>query len=293
MYPLYAQMGDTVIDEDLSIRESDGHVTGVLNLFGVRPGEAFRYEGKAMPHVIHFDIQFESTYEAIERVVLPSPLKADRSHPPIVNVSYFTNAEVYAMDGRSTPYQAFLLTARTEWDGLQGVSGWEFVDGLRGDKTEMDIMGPWGVHFGMLKKLGDIRVSHTAADEFTVEVTRRGRVLVRMGIRTGVAFTETELEAFNKASAAVFGVREIPNVDYTGYSERTIVVSDAVTEGRVERAWRAEPTHLEFDSGVLDPLAELPVHKLVGAVVYDSNSKREHFGQRRVVADLLAAEKAE
>lgn len=76
----------------------------VLNLMGVRPGrEAFQYEQLAMPSVIHFDVQFESTYEAIEELVLPSPLKADRREPPIVNISYFTNAEVYAMDGRNTP----------------------------------------------------------------------------------------------------------------------------------------------------------------------------------------------
>ncbi|MGV9867551.1 acetoacetate decarboxylase family protein [Rhodococcus koreensis] len=259
----------------------------VLNLMGVRPGKAFAYEQKAMPSVIHFDIQFESTYDAIEQLVLPPPLKCDRREPPIVNVSYFTNAECYAMDGRNTPYQAVMLTARTQWGDRQGVAGWEFVDGLHGDKTEMDIMGPWGLHFGMLKKFADIRVSHTAADEFNVEVKRRGKVLVKMGLRTGDAVDAAELEAFNKASLGVFGVREFPNVDYTGYIERSIVVSEPVTDDRVARAWHADAGFVEFDSGELDPLGDLPVLSIAGALVYDSSSRKEHFAARHVVADLL------
>jgi hypothetical protein len=280
-----------MIDDDhfrATGREDDDHVGGVLNLFGVRPGRAFQYEQKAMPHVIHFDVQFESSYEAIERAVLPPPLMADRDYPPIVNISYFTNAEVFAMDGRNTPYHAVMLTARTRWGERQGVGGWEFVDGLHGDKTEMDIMGPWGVHFGMLKKFGDIRVSHTGAHEFTVEVTRRGKLLVRMGLTAGDAFGAAELQALNQASLGVFGVREIPNVDYSGYSERTIVWSKPVTDNRVSRAWKADSGFVEFHTGVLDPLGELPVHSIQGAVVYDSSSRREHFAAREVIADLLA-----
>jgi hypothetical protein len=269
-------------------REAGNHVGGVLNMFGARPGKAFRYEQKAMPHVIHFDVQFESTFDAIERVILPPPMLCDRDFPPVVNISYFTNAECYGMDGRNTPYHAVLMTARTQWGDHQGVAGWEFVDGLHGDKTEIDIMGPWGQHFGMLKKFGDIRVSHVGADQFNVQVTRRGRVLVEMGLQTGAAFSEPELTSLNQASLPVFGVREIANADYTDYVERSIVMSEAVTEGRVTRAWHADSGSVRFASGELDPLGELPVMSIVGAVAYDSNSRREHFAARRTIADLLA-----
>jgi hypothetical protein len=259
----------------------------VLNLFGVRPGNAYNYEQKAMPSVIHFDITFESTHEAIEALVLPPPLESDRTEPPIVTISYFTNAEVYAYDGRNTPYQAVMLTARTQWADRKGVAGWEFVDGLHGDKTDMDIMGPWGLHFGMLKKFADIKVSHTGAHEFNVEVTRRGKLLVKLGLRAGDAVDESELRAFNQSSLAVFGVREFPNVDYTGYIERSIVASDPVTDDRVARAWHADSGFVEFHSGELDELADLPVHTVTGAYVYDSSSRKEHFGARYILADLL------
>src|SRR3569833_4793914 len=49
---------------------SDDHVGGPLNLFGVLPGQALQYEGKAMPHVIHFDVSFESSHDEIDRLVL-------------------------------------------------------------------------------------------------------------------------------------------------------------------------------------------------------------------------------
>jgi hypothetical protein len=271
-------------------RDQDTYVGGVLNLMGVRPGEAYQYEQPAMPHVIHFDVQFESTHEAIEKLVLPPPMTSDRRFAPIVNISYFTNAECYAMDGRNTPYQAVLMTARTQWGDKSGVAGWEFVDGLHGDKTAMDIMGPWGQYFGMLKKLADIRVSHTGADQFTVQVVRRGRLLVSMGLRTGVAYDDAELQALNAASQGVFGVREIPNADYTGFVERSVVWSDPVTEGRVSRAWHADSGFVSFGAGELDPLDELTVGRVVGAMAYDSSCRKEHFGNRRVIADLLGAD---
>ncbi len=263
------------------------HVGGPLNLFGVLPGEALRYEGKAMPHVIHFDVSFESSHDEIDRLILPPPLTADRSAPPIVTVSYFTNAECYGMDGRNTPYQAVMLTARTQWGDYRGVTGWEFVDGLFGDKTEMDVMGLWGLHFGMLKKFADIQVTHTGADEFTVQVVRRGKVLVRMGLRTGERFTDAELTEINGVSAGFFGVRAIPNVDYSGYVEHSVVWSDPVTDDRISRAWHAQDGWVEFGSGVLDPLADLPVKEVTSCVVYDSSSRKEHFGNRRVIGDLL------
>src|SRR5688572_27383607 len=124
---------------------------GVLNLTGVRPGDAFRYDGLSFPDMVIYMMHFESTYEAIEKLILPPPLKADRSLPPEVQVWYFTSRNTLPMDGRVLPYQGFQFRARTEFNGVKGASGWEYIDGLHGDKTQCDIMGPWGVYFGMLK----------------------------------------------------------------------------------------------------------------------------------------------
>lgn len=103
-----------------------------------------------------------------------------------------------------------MLTARTQWGDHQGVAGWEFVDGLHGDKTEIDIMGPWGQQFGMLKKFADIRVSHTGAHEFNVQVSRRGKVLVKMGLRSTTEVTEAELEALTKPVSECLGFGNLP-----------------------------------------------------------------------------------
>jgi hypothetical protein len=60
----------------------------------------------------------------------------------------------------------------------RGQSGWEYVDGIHGDKTDMDIMLPWDVYFGMTRKMGDIRVAPITPDELEFRVVRRGTRLV-------------------------------------------------------------------------------------------------------------------
>ena len=136
--------------------DHDGYVGGILNMTGVRPGEAFSYSGPTMRDQVYFTVSFTSTHDAIERLIIPPPLKVDRDKPPVVQAMFFVNRHNVAFDGRLTPYKAFMFMAHVKHGDRCGLAGWEYVDGLYGDKTEMDIMGPWSVYFGMLKMMADI-----------------------------------------------------------------------------------------------------------------------------------------
>lgn len=81
--------------------------SGILDLTGCTSGEAFQYDALSVSDMTIFMVHFESTYEAIEKHILPPPLKADRSPPPQVQMWYFSSRNTLAMDGRITPYKGF------------------------------------------------------------------------------------------------------------------------------------------------------------------------------------------
>ncbi|MGW4334069.1 acetoacetate decarboxylase family protein [Rhodococcus sp. USK10] len=267
---------------------SPGYTGGILNLSGTRPGNAYKYDGPAMPHQIYFTMTFTSTHDAIEKLIVPPPLKVDRDLPPEVQVLYFVNPGCRAYDGRVTPYQGFMFMARVRHGDVAGRAGWEYVDGLYGDKTEMDIMGPWGVYFGMLKKMADIRFTPIGGNEFEISVTRRGVRLVTMTIRTGTELSDAEIEAINAANSQVgktLTVREIPNVNYSGFVDRSICV--APSDGNtVSRAWAADKSSIVFGHDDLDPFDELPVLGVGGALSFDLNSDKELFSEMEILENL-------
>lgn len=260
---------------------------GILNLTGCRPGEAFQYEGLPFPDMTIFMVFFESTYEAIEKLILPPPLKADRSYPPEVQMWYFTSRNTRPMDGRITPYQGFQFRARTEHAGVKGSSGWEYIDGLYGDKTEVDIMGPWGVYFGMLKKLADIRFIPTSVDEFEMSVTRRGTRLVTLRMKIGKEMDKEAVAQMNDGSAGeTLTVREIPNINYNGFVDRTICSTNTGVTNQVSRAWSCSDATVEFGHLELDPLDELKVLKINNAIALNSTATVETFTEMRVLEEL-------
>lgn len=267
---------------------SEAYVGGTLNLAGVRPGGGFTYDGPTMPKMVFFGLTFTSTYEAIERLILPPPLKVDRDLPPEVQVLFFVSPGNRAFDGRLTPYQGFLFTGRTTHGELRGRAGWEYVDGLHGDKTAMDVMGPWGVYFGMLKKLADIRCVPVGVNEFEISVTRRGTRLATMRFSLGSELPDAAVEAIN-VGAAEFGsmltVREIPDVKFENFVDRAICAS-AGDANRVTRAWSAHGGSLEFGHLELDPLDELPVLSIGDGIVFEADSDKAAYSQLKILEHL-------
>lgn len=259
---------------------------GILNLTGCRPGEAFQHDGLAFPDMAIFMVHFTSTYEAIEKLILPPPLKADRDFPPEVQMWYFTSRSTRPMDGRVTPYQGFQFRARTEFNGVKGAAGWEYIDGLYGDKTECDIMGPWGVYFGMLKKMGDIRFIPLGVDEFEMSVTRRGVRLITMRMRIGAEKTAEEVAAMNSGGYETLTVREVPDVNYTGFVDRAVCCTPTHETNQILRAWNASDASVEFGHLELDPLDELTVLSVNSAIAFNATATSETFKQMRILGHL-------
>jgi hypothetical protein len=260
---------------------------GILNLTGVRPGEAFQYQGLAFPDMTIYMVIFTTTYDAIEKLILPPPLQADRSLPPQVQMWYFNSRNTRPMDGRITPYQGFQFRAATEFNGVKGSAGWEYIDGLHGDKTECDIMGPWGVYFGMLKKMADIRFTPLSVDEFEMTVTRRGVRLITLRLGIGAEMSAEQVAKMNDGSGGeTLTVREVPDINYTGFVDRAVCATPTNITNRVLRAWSAGNAAVQFGHLELDPLDELEVLRVDSAIAFTATASIETFTQMRVLANL-------
>ena len=98
-----------------------------------------------------------------------------------------------------------MFMAHVNHGGRSALAGWECVDGLHGDKTEMDIMGPWSVYFGMLKKMADIRFLPVGLGELEITVTRRGVRLVTMRLKMGEELAPNALALVNDGFASCVG----------------------------------------------------------------------------------------
>ncbi|MFC9835543.1 acetoacetate decarboxylase family protein [Rhodococcus sp. NPDC127530] len=268
---------------------SPGYTGGNLNLVGTRPGNAYKYDGPAMPNGIWFALTYTSTHDAIEKLIVPPGLKVNRDLPPEVEVQYFVNPECRAYDGRITPYQGFMFMAHVRHGDTTGRAGWEYVDGVHGDKTQMDIMGPWGVYFGMLKKMADIHFTPIGGNEFEISVTRRGVRLVTMTIRTGAEVPENEVELINAASSQwprTLTVREIPDVDFSGFVERSVCIASTDNNNTITQAWTADKGSITFGNDELDPLNEMPVLGVSGEFSYKLTCSKELFSGMTVLEHL-------
>lgn len=233
-----------------------------MNMSGARPEGAFHSTEPVFPKQVCFVMKFSSTYEAIEKLVLPPPLKVDRTLTPEVIVWYFTSPESRGPGGQIIPYQGFQFRAHAQYNGSRGIAGWEYVDGLYGDKTVIDIMGPWGVQFGMMKKSADIRFSPIGGDEFEIVVARHGCHLFRITIGNGQKLDDVELDQLLHASdnpmkKDTFTVREIPNCDWDGYLDQSVLFTPTSKSIKVNRAWHASGGTIEFSHLGSDPLHEL------------------------------------
>ncbi|WP_157219498.1 acetoacetate decarboxylase family protein [Flavisphingomonas formosensis] len=268
---------------------SGTYIGGILNLTGAMPGDGFQYDGPAMPSYPVYMVMFRSTHDAIERFILQPPLKADRSEEPIVKMWYFVNPQNRAIDGQVTPYHAVQFAAPCIHNGRKGQSGWEYVDGLRGDKTSMDIMGPWSVYFGMAKKMGDISFIPVAPDEFEITVDRRGTRLVTMGIRIGAELTGEQLDAVRAQAVwpEQMTVRAIPSPDYSHFTQYAVCATSTEEGNSIDRAWLADKASVVFGHLDMDPLDELPVLEITGAYAVMNTTHKIVFTEMRVIDDLL------
>ncbi|MFQ3894800.1 acetoacetate decarboxylase family protein [Sphingobium sp. R-7] len=265
---------------------ASSYTGGILNMIGARPGMGFQYDGPTMIDTIWYSITLTTTHDAIEKLIIPPPLKVDRDLPPDVRILYFVNRNTRGYDGELTPYQGFMFMANTVHQGRKGSAGWEYVDAVRGDKTDMDIMGSWSVYFGMLKKMANISFLPVSANEFEVTVERRGVRLVTMRFRVGEEMPAESVQAINDSMVdGTFTVREIPNADFSGFADRTICWTPT-SENKMQRAWHLDGGAVEFGNLPLDPLDEMPVLGVAGGISFQASTGKRIFTAMEVVEQL-------
>jgi hypothetical protein len=246
---------------------------GVMHMSQALPGQAFKYDGSTFPNQICYAFKFTSTYEAIEKLILPPPLKVDRSQPPEVTVWYFSSSNSVGPGGKPVPYQGFQFRGSTEYNGVKGGAGWEYVDGLHGDKAAMDIMGSWSVQFGMMKRLADFSFVPIDGDRFEVTIKRHGTTLIKLAMSLGNEIDRSVIDQMaknpdNPFSRATITVREIPNEDFSDFLDRSVLMSPTPETVHVRRAWEGKDVSIEFGHLEDDPLDELrPKDVGVGMVV--------------------------
>lgn len=258
------------------------HIGGVLHMSHALPGQAFKYDGPAFPLQVCYALRFTSTYEAIEKLILPPPLKVDRSYPPEVLVWWFASANSRSPGGKEIPYQGFQFRARTSYNGVKGMAGWEYVDGLRGDKPAMDIMGSWSIQFGMMKRLADMSFTPLDADRFEILIKRHGTTLIKLTIGLGNEYDKAVIDEMAKNPENPFAqptltVREIPNEDFTGYLDQSVLMSPTPETVFVRRAWEGKDASIEFGSLEDDPLSELQPKDVNGGIIVNCEVSKEVF----------------
>lgn len=255
------------------------------------PGEAFKYDGPTFPNQICYAFKFTSTYEAIEKLIIPPPLKVDRSQPPEVTVWYFSSSNSVGPGGKPVPYQGFQFRGFTEYDGVKGVAGWEYVDGLGGDKAAMDIMGPWAIQFGMMKRYADFLFVPIDGDRFEVVIKRHGKILIKLAMSLGNMIDKSVLDAMaknpsNPFSQSTITVREIPNEDFSGYLDQSVLMSPTPEAVIVRKAWEGKDVTIEFGFTEDDPLSELEPKDVGTGMIVNIEVTKEVFTKLRSLGKI-------
>lgn len=266
-------------------------IGGVLSIIGGLPGKSWKFSGPAFPKQVCYVLKFTSNYEAIEKLILPPPLKVDRSQPPEVIVWYFNSIGSQGPSGQRVDYTGFQFRGYTEHNGVKGMAGWEFVDSPKNDKTAMDIMGSWGVQFGMAKKFADIRVVPSGGNELQITVTRNETTLITMKMEIGAEIVGKDFEnitsgSSNPLSIDTLTVREIPNEDWTKFLDRSVLITQSGAGFNITRAWQGGKASIEFGNSPQDPLDELKPGEILAAVIADTKCEKEIFTKQRVLEKL-------
>lgn len=255
------------------------------------PGQAFKHDGPTFPLQVCYALKFESSYEAIEKLILPPPLQVDRSEPPEILVWYFSSSNSLTPGGKPVPYQGFQFRGHTEYNGVKGMAGWEYVDGLHGDKPAMDSMANWGVQFGMMKRSADIYFVPIDGDRFEATIKRHGTTLIKLTMSMGPEIDRSIIDQMrtdpaNPFSKPTITVREIPNEDYSAYLDQSVLVSPTTDAVNLQRAWEGKDATIEFGSLELDPLSELRPGKVSSPIIVNIECSKEIFTGMKLLAKI-------
>ncbi|MCS5721828.1 acetoacetate decarboxylase family protein [Herbiconiux sp. CPCC 203407] len=246
---------------------------------------------------------FETTHDALQKLIVPPPLQVDRDRPAFCTIMAFTSPNFRGRDGRLAPYTGFAFFAGIDYKGTPAQAGWEFVDGAAPahDKTIPEMLIFSGQVYGMLKKFGDIRFYRNGlevagdlstveeGDDLLITVDRKNRRIASLGVKVGAAIGGASTQtAATVGAVPVLAVREIPTVDYKGYVDRSIVSSDVNANSFQvpTKEFSAEPLQLEFWPSESESLDQLEVGEFIAARVIVADSPHETISSMFVLEQL-------
>lgn len=263
-----------------------GRLNGVARFLGVRPGDAFAYDGPIQQDVTSYTLTYATTREAIAQY-LPPPLEPDLDAPPVVAVTAFHVPCWRNYDGRGFGYTGVRLEALARFGEHRGrVVLVEYVDGLGGDKTPIaDRLIGWGLFTGVPRKLGDIDFL-PSGEGMLVTLARRGTRLLTMGITRSEGVEAAEALPFGPGTGlTTLAVRDVPANNMKGYLDHSVVRFGAGLSHAPRRAWRADGW-VELGGLELDPLELLEVVEVTGGAVTLGDVPQEMWSGAELVERL-------
>jgi acetoacetate decarboxylase len=203
---------------------TDMYPSGMLWLYGRRPGTESPYEGAFYRNVTLNFLSYTTTEDAIKKV-LPPPLEPIPDTPPVI-FAWSGHARYHrGWNGKQHHYVELGFYLPCKYKNYKGLTNaFTYLDSPTGDKTEGGELGAIAGRelTGWMKRIGNVKHAGSG-DQFHGTVDVRGIRLMTMDLE----FTEdVSLEEMPTAGLEYFlFVKEIPNCDFTGYDVRKVIGS--------------------------------------------------------------------
>jgi acetoacetate decarboxylase len=214
------------IESNEDDRTVDGVPSGMMALFGRRPGTKSPWTGPAYDETFYM-INYLTDPAAL-RAALPYPLEPIPDTEPIATVALGHNRHWRMFSGKYSNYVEigfFLPCQYTSKDGTTYRGShplWFMMDTMDGDKSHGAEIACVGFRetSGWMKHLGNVKLGGTG-DQMHATCDVRGVRVVTMDLHTPEAIELTDLPT--AGTEYWLFVKEIPNCDFSGYDVRKVI----------------------------------------------------------------------
>ncbi|OPC83437.1 acetoacetate decarboxylase [Embleya scabrispora] len=237
--------------------------------YGARPAEALKKssrERSSLPEIWSTGVMaiWETDPEVIAAVLPPPLVPADR---PLVR------ANISGCDINGYPLGAGAIAVRCKHGDIEG--DYTLTMPMT---TERAVIGGREV-FGEPKKLADVKVERDG-DSVVATVNRMGVTYIEVRGTVG-----EELPLPEPRQTLSFYYKFLPAVDGDGFDADPLLVH--VTRNERTRSAHAVTGEVILRDSDFDPVADLPVRKLISITLSERTSDQQGFVAERVKADLV------
>jgi hypothetical protein len=209
---------------------------GTAAVFGCRAEASFRYDGPTDENMTSWSTSIVSTHDSIEQVFVPDPFTVDRDAAPEARIIALIERRRKRMDGKTEPYAAVQIAVPVVYTDSMGVShrgsyAMEYVSSANAqDQTSVGSWLPvYGQTFGCYKPLANIYIQPDGDDVVDIYVDRLGKRVMSMSFTRGEEVVDSGNPFGGEGRSTTFTLREIPNVNFTAYTERSVCVKEGFT----------------------------------------------------------------